>query len=454
MFLGIDIGNSKLKLCLLDTNGNVKASRSTSLASRQYRTLSNAKQWTPDRALGSLGRATRQFCDTSGIMTSQIEFLCISATAPDFWFLPSPVSPPRVGIGAEVADPLSVDQPEVTRLLQESGAESIWNIECLVRAQHIRRHTSGVPSGAYYQTKHAWLFSCLTGLYALDAPTATELGVAYDVSSDRWRRELFEGELGAQIALPDVVRVGTLSGVINGEWLPAFGFRPGAKAVLGSCDSFCSMLGAGCLDDDDLFVYYGTYFCAARTWLKRFLIQADERRPPFRWAHSLPFAGRILEDVLCALYGQTPNRSFEFLERDIKRAGSNALNVTGVVNQIGRPRFIWEDTEFSVTNIGRDIHRYQIGIALMRAMGTDLSVALRANQISGRIYASGGGTQSDAWLSAISSTVDAEQRLLADRDEGVGTAFLAHFLNDPVGSMQKLEDRRRDHVAYAARMPK
>lgn len=442
MYLGIDIGNSQLKFCVIDAGGDISASKSVPLTGARYQLIEDTRSWDGPSILGNLGRAAQEFCAINGIVTSSISHLCISATAPDFWWMCSPQGSPSTAAAIDVAEATPLGEAELEHLRSDTGADTIWDLEFLIRARALAPKLSQSSDLLHYQTKHSWLFGELTGEYALDFPTAAELGIAFDISTGRWRHELISEYLGSPVALPGVVRAGSLSAKIRDEYLSAFALRPGARAVLGSCDSFCSMIGAGCLDDDDVFVYYGTYFCAANTWIGRHL-QSDELvKPAFEWKQSLPFAGRVVENAVRALYRGGAGEAFEAFERSVRAKDGGSCKLEASISEAARPRLIWESVEFTLNRFGSDISRHTLVTALMRAIGHDLHLALLRERMTGNIYAGGGGTQSNVWISTVSEAIGRGQRLVPMRDEGIGTAFLAYYSDVPASALAALEKRR------------
>lgn len=435
MILGIDLGSSRLKLTLLSLEGNVLASEARYYSESSSSLLAAPLEWTEESVLEVLSRQVAKLAGSAGKAAQDVQAICVSATAPDFWVLPHPLAKP-IGpwCGGFSARPV-FNERDLAEAAKLADTDDPWKIEFCIRSVAARRTLEALPEGATYQTRHGWLYTLLTGAHELDSATACELGAAYDPGSGAWATTIIEQSLG-RINMPEVHTAGRSVHRVIPQAAAKLGLSADAIAVLGTCDSLCSMIAAGCLEPGDAFVYYGTYFCAAETNIAAYL--RGDCPIPFNWRLSLPFAGRTLERLTCELYGREVGASFTALEAELDQASDSSVNA--VLQERDRKPFIWEEATFRFSGIGPDFRRSDLPYALLREFGSNLARAFTPAPTAA--WAVGGGARSRQIVRTVGSAARIDQRIISDHTDAFGTALLALRAIKPDAADAMLRTRR------------
>lgn len=435
MIIGIDLGSTRLKETIISGGGDVLASRSNSYSAASAELLADPSNWTGENVLQVLAHQLSSLVGSIGRRTSDIQCLCISATAPDFWVLSGPLDRPSGPWCEGFSAVPSFESDDLSFTMAAAACDDPWRIEFCLRSVSARRALGPLPDGATYQTRHSWLFTLLTGAHELDSATAYELGAIFNPDTGDWITSVVEEVLG-KVSMPKVNKAGQVVRRIKSDVAKKLGLSSETSVVLGSCDSLCSMISAGCCEKGDAFIYYGTYFCAATTNIDAYL--NGDTNIPFEWNLSLPFAGRTLERLTCELYSSTTSESFAALSLDLREYANEAV----IATILGRDRkpFIWENSTFSFSGVGPNFHRSDLPRALLREFGA--SLARTFPKPPNKAWAAGGAARSPEIVATVSSASNIDQYVIPGDFDAIGTALLALRAIDPSLAGRVVRTRR------------
>lgn len=435
MIVGIDLGSSRIKQTMLSMDGNVLASKSSCYSEVSADLLSRPSEWTEDAVLEVLREQISSIVGAAGEPLGHVEAICISATAPDFWILSDPLAQPSGRWCDGFSSPPNFDEKDIDAAAAAAGSEDPWQIEFCLRSIAARRTLGELPNHATYQTRHGWLFTLLTGLHELDSATALELGKVYNPDVGDWDMPILREVLGS-VRMPIVRTAGSAAYSMKPQVAAKLGLNTDTLVVLGTCDSLCSMIAAGCLERGDAFIYYGTYFCAADTDIGAYL--EGSSRVPFSWRLSMPFAGRTLERLTCVLYGGEARDAFSALNTELSKSPRTSVTASNL--QRGRKPFIWEEASFSFSGIDPSFRRIDLLQALLSEFGANLAQAFYPTPTEAWI--SGGAARSPQIVDLVGSAAGIQQNIIQSNVDAIGTALLALRAINPKIADAKLRSRR------------
>jgi xylulokinase len=246
--LGIDLGTSECKVCLVAADGAVVRT-----AREGYPTYSPHPSWAeqdPADWLQAVSRATRRLLAEGGVPPRAIAGLALTSAAHIGVLVDGEGTPVRRALlwndqrsGGEVAD-LERDHGETILRQSLQAVSTSWTLSHLV---WVRRHDPEAWARARrLLLSKDYLATWLTGEAATDPGTAVSSQL-FDATASAWSPELCAMAEIAVEALPPVCPATTVVGGLTAEAAGDLGLRAGIPVVVGTLDSATELLAAGVL---------------------------------------------------------------------------------------------------------------------------------------------------------------------------------------------------------------
>ena len=420
MILGIDIGTTTTKGAIVNYDGALLSSVSIPtprpISSRLGVYEHNATvHWWENlcclmRALGGVAPN----------LLRNVEWVSISALWPTF--LPADES------GTALCNALLYNDKRAASILEELDPNQTHfpeGYEWPPRILWLKRHLPHIWQQAKkYFTAHSYLTFRLTGNYVVDHHTAQALGFQYSPLSNKWNNAVVE-EFGlSNELLPSVSAPSEVAGYLKKEVATLLGLREGIPVLVGTGDTFASMLSAGLVDAHDVMLYYGTVglIVSLKSECSKSVLEntGTYDTENIKWLGSMPWLGRRFEWAaellgfknIDAALTASPIESghdlavgFEVLRDSNHRAFlmSEELSITGM-DYTSRSSDVFASVVLYTAHVVADILKY-----------------MPSRQR--RLLSAGGLTQNRRFLQLISEISGTQQLVCNDCCSAIGTAF-------------------------------
>lgn len=420
--LGIDIGTSSSKGCLVDTTGTVVAS-----AERQHSTSTPRPGWFEHDAETVWWHDVVELCreltgHAPGTRAPAPAAVCLSGIGPCLLPTDERDHPLRPAILYGVDTRATAEIEELTtrfspkRLLARGGSP-LTSQAIGPKLRWLQRHEPDVWDRCRrFYMAHTFAVRRLTGTYVLDHPSASQCDPLYDMAARAWAED-WAGQLFPDLELPRLAWPSEIAGRVTQNAAAETGLRRGTPVLAGTIDAWAEGLSVGVRDVGDLMLMYGTTM---------FLVRVVERPRPDRrlWttAGALPdtwtlAGGMATSGALTAwlrdIVGGTPYAQL-MEEAAAIPPGSDGL--------VALPYFAGERTPlfdpdargvFAGLHLGHGrAHLYR---ALLEATAYGVRHNLEAmSEVAGpaaRVVAVGGGTRGDLWTQIVSDVTGQPQEL-------------------------------------------
>jgi xylulokinase len=257
--LGIDLGTSECKVCLVTAEGDV-----VRVAREGYPTHSPGPAWAeqdPADWLRAVTAATRRLVAETGIRAQAIAGLALTSAAHIGVLLDAQGAPVRRALlwndqrsSGEVAELEQAHGDEILRRTYQAVSTS-WTLPHLI---WVRRH----DPEAWGRTRRVllskdYLAAWLTGCAVTDPATAVSSQL-YDVTTGDWSPELCAMVGLPPGALPPIRAATARAGELTAEAADRLGLAAGTPVVVGTLDSATELLAASVLDPGQCMVRLAT----------------------------------------------------------------------------------------------------------------------------------------------------------------------------------------------------
>ncbi len=415
-YLGIDVGTSGCRSCLIDDSAAVVAEVRTPLP--PPRRSGNRVEQDPALWWAALADNLDRLC--AQVDLAAIGALCLDGTSSTLLYCDPAGKPlgPALMYNDTRARQAAARIGEIAP--GDSGAHGasaslaklLWLVE-----------STGVPATGHVLHQADWLLGRLCGHFGVsDENNALKLG--YDPVQRRWPAWLEELAVPAGL-LPDVVPAGQTIGLLTPEYCRRWGFAPGTRVVSGTTDSTASFIATGAGPGEAVTALGSTLV------LK---ILADQ--PVF--VPALGVYSHRLGDRWLA--GGASNSGGAVLQQFFS---SDEINRYTACLQPGQPtgldyyplpapgeRFPVNDPELAprlTPRPGNDALFFQAileGITAIEARGYRVLAAHGAPEPA-RIYTTGGGAANAAWLVMRENALGVPVVAAKHQQAAYGTALLA-----------------------------
>ncbi|MBN9177514.1 MAG: sugar kinase [Microbacterium sp.] len=276
----------------------------------------------------------------------------------------------------------------------------------------------------------SWLVRRLTGAYALDHQSASQMSPLYDVEAEAWDVPLWE-RYARGLEAPQLRWAGDVAGEVTDAAAARTGIPAGTPVITGTIDAWSEAVSVGAHEFGDLMLMYGTTM---------FLVATGEEtlRTPSMWTTVGAFPGTrnlagglATSGALTTWLKDLTGADYPALLAEAAAAGPGANGLVMLPYFAGeRTPILDPDARGVIAGLtlthGRG-HLYRAAleatamgvrhnVETMRAAGADIR----------RIVAVGGGTQGDLWLQIVSDITGLVQEVpAATIGASYGAAFLA-----------------------------
>ncbi|MDC7291841.1 xylulokinase [Blautia schinkii] len=169
----------------------------------------------------------------------------------------------------------------------------------------------------------------MTGCFVTDYSDASGTN-ALDLDKLCWSEEILEAAGIEREKLPELHNSTDVIGTLKEEAASALGLTTDVRVVCGGGDGPCSALGAGCIDENQMFLTFGTSAWIGGTTARKFL---DEDQIFFCFAHVIP--GKYMP---CGTM-QSAGSSYAyarntFCQEEIRRAQQEGKSSWELINEL------------------------------------------------------------------------------------------------------------------------
>ena len=439
--LGIDVGTYSSKAVLTDLAGRV---RHTAVVEHGI-SMPHPGHVEQDADLvwwGDVCRLSRQILAESGVSSTSIAGLAMSAIGPCLLPLDSAMRPLRPGILYGVDTRATA---EIAELEAEIGAAAIAAFSLMhlssqaigPKIRWLRKQEPEVWSRtAKLTSATSYLVFKATGRLCMDRHSASYFMPMYNPASGEWDARYADAVVSLD-RLPELGWAEDLAGVLHAEAASATGLAAGTPVAFGTIDALSEAISVGATRPGDLMLMHGstTFFVLA---------QAEPTPDPRMWTVAGASPGRC---TLAAGMGTTGSLTRWFkdeLARDLSPATAYAelfaaadKVAPGSGGLLVLPYFSGERTPINdpaasglIMGLGLGHDRAHLFRAVLEGVGYgvrhNLETLVEIGAKVTRVVAVGGGATSDTWLQIISDITGVTQVLTRVKiGASYGNAFLA-----------------------------
>ncbi|GAA3936886.1 FGGY-family carbohydrate kinase [Microbacterium soli] len=276
----------------------------------------------------------------------------------------------------------------------------------------------------------SWLVRRLTGEYALDHQSASQLSPFYDVENERWH-DPWWSRFADRIVPPPLSWAGEVAGTVTSVASALTGIPEGTPVITGTIDAWAEAVSVGAHSTGDLMLMYGTTMFLIAT-------VTETLRTPSMWTTVGAFpgtrnlaGGMATSGALTAWLKELTDADYPLLLAEAAESGAGARGLLMLPYFAGERSPIQDpDARGVIAGLtlrhGRgDLYRAALeatalgarhNIETMRTAGADLH----------RVVAVGGGTQGRLWMQVVSDVTGLAQEVPATTiGASYGAAFLA-----------------------------
>lgn len=298
------------------------------------------------------------------------------------------------------------------------------------------------------QAKDYILFR-LTGEFVTDYSDASGTN-ALDLEKLCWSDEILEASGIRRSLLPELHNSTDIIGKISGEAAKATGLSEGTPVVCGGGDGPCSVVGAGCIHDNELFATFGTSAWIGGTAKEKFL---DEDKVFVCFANVIP--DRYMPCGVMQAAGSSysyirkvmePDKSYAELNAMIEQSPAGAKELIFLPYMLGERSPRWNE-QTSGAFLGIKMHHMKEDYirAVIEGVGYNLELILSAYRkyipVESLIL-TGGGAKGDVVCQTLSDIFEARLKTPDHVEEAtsIGAAMTAGV---GVGVYDSFEDIKK-----------
>lgn len=433
--LGIDLGTSACKACVMTDAGDVLGAGAAS-----YPTHTPHPGWVEQNPLdwlGAVADAARQAVRAAGMRSRQVSAVALSSAAHVGVLLDRTGVPVRHAI-------LWNDQRSSAQVaqLERAAGETILRRTCqAVSTTWTLAHLAWVREN----DRRAWqrvrtlmlskdfIIRWMTGECVTDRATAVSSQL-WDIASDAWSKPLSD-RIGLDVQrLPRVVDACETAGTVRSEVARAIGIDAGTPVIVGTLDSATELLAAGLVNVGDAMVRLAT--AGGLQWLvgkptpdRHRITYPHVVRPTWycQAGTSTCAAAVAWGRSLLAGVGASSYESFDRL------AGTAPPGCDGLIFHpylAGERAPYWEPSlraQFTGLTLGHGAAHLARSIYEGTAMSIADAMRLLPRAIRTRsspLAVVGGGTRSQLWLTILASTLGRPLQVIDNADSARGAAIL------------------------------
>ncbi|MCJ7625625.1 MAG: FGGY-family carbohydrate kinase [Anaerolineaceae bacterium] len=417
LILGIDIGTSSVKACVIDTTGGIVAQ-----ASHKHDLISRRLGWAEESASEWWQNTIRAIHDCLShpeVQPQNIRSIGTTGMVPALVLLDSHGQVLRATI--QQNDARAVD--EITEFESAIGSEAFFQITGASLSQQsigpklvwLRRNEPDIwGKVSTVMGSYDYIGFCLTGELGIESNWALESGL-YDINAGHWSQDLLDAFGIDRRILPAIKNPTQITGTVTSDAAAASGLLEGTPVAAGSADHVAAALAAGINKQGDLLVKFGSagdiLYCADKLVLEpRLYIDYHDIPGKFLLNGCMATSGSLLKwyvEQFCQADHEPAQREgagsiYEYLDGKASQIPPGSQGVTVL------PYFLGEKTPildahargvfFGLTLLHNRYHLYR-GVLEAVAFGFKhhVQVIIAHGLKINRITASEGGARSSLW---------------------------------------------------------
>ena len=203
----------------------------------------------------------------------------------------------------------SEDGPTPKGIRPGTGVEPVPNVS-VRKLGWLRRHRPDIYEKTHKMVQcKDYLALKLTGVCRTDYSDGATTG-AQDMTTLRWSRKALDYFGVSEEKMPLAVASETVIGGVTAAAAETFGIPEGTPVVMGAGDNLCSAVGAGCVENGDMYMSLGS-----SSWVARCIDSPSQ--DPRRMFAVLPHA--VTGKYLAFVNYQTAGAVFKWLKNEIFR---------------------------------------------------------------------------------------------------------------------------------------
>ncbi|SMB92210.1 xylulokinase [Thermanaeromonas toyohensis ToBE] len=429
LLLGVDIGTLGTKAVLADETGCILASgqiqHSISYPHPGWAEQDPEKEW-----WGEFVVLVREVLTKANVTPSAIIGISITGLVPTLCVLDREGRSLRPAI-------LHCDNratAELKELLENYGLE-ITLEQVLPKLLWLKKHEPDIYKKAHViLNPHSYIVYRLTGRKTTDFDTANIFGGIFDASSMTWKEKLCV-DLGINPSLlPEPLPGTAIAGGVLPEAAHLTGLAPGTPVIVGTGDSFVTLLSAGVTQPGEMMIYLGT--AGTAILVRRPLVEVastlhiSNRPSAVEFCANILTCGQALNWYKNNFFPETPEQEFfKLVETQARSLPPAAQGLYFLPHLMGRrlpyPQPLARGTLFGLTPAH---HRYHIFRALLEGIAYEFKCGyLKVKEEVRRIVVTGGGAYSSLWRQIISDVLDKEIYSPLHHNTALGAAYFTGY---------------------------
>ncbi len=294
-----------------------------------------------------------------------------------------------------------------------------------------------------------FLVAKLTGRFATDYSDASGTNLL-DIEKKQWSSELINIFQLEDEKLPEILPSTAVAGFVHRNAAEQTGLSEGTPVVMGGADGSCAAMGAGVLEEGDIFNYIGTSSWVSLTSNRPFF---DKDMVTFNFVHvdeskyipigTMQTAGSAVDWFTNHFYQEAKDENvYEQLNREASSSQIGANGVMFMPYLLGE-RSPWWDPEVRGSFLGLSINhtRHDMARAVMEGVSHNLKIIFdtfkhKKDNLKD-MWLFGGGANSNLWCQMLADMYDMNIKVPYEVDEttsmgaaivgGVGVGLLKDF---------------------------
>jgi xylulokinase len=442
--IGVDIGTTQVKGALLSASGNILAAytirhQPVSLGDGHVEQDAEEFWW------GGFLRVVNCLLKKADIDSSQIAGIAVSGFFPNLCPVNGLGKPLRPAI--LYSDNRASD--EVVNLNEDFGLQETTE-EVLPKLLWLKHHEPEVFEQTHMIFNPSnYVVYRLTGVYGIDYLSAYGFGALYDEQQGTWDKKICKALSVSPGSLPELFTSTAVVGGVSTEASQVTGLCQGTPVVMGTADSYATMLGATVLEPGDCLISYGTTGLGVllnddmAMLLSKRPVGLQKKMSTFTYLLSLGSSLEWFKAQFCneedAIASGSSGLS-RMLDEKAEAISAGAEGLVVLPYLLGLRVPVWEPRARGlIYGLTTKHNKYHIWRAMLEAFGYELlsgiDLVVQEGAEPKRYFAAGGGARSPIWRQIVSDIIGQAQ-VYSDMDTSVASAFLAGY---GIGMFDRME---------------
>ncbi|HOJ10524.1 MAG TPA: FGGY family carbohydrate kinase [Clostridiales bacterium] len=304
----------------------------------------------------------------------------------------------------------------------------------LIQIKWLKENASDLFEGTYkFLSTLDFINFKLTGRYVID-PTNGAMTHLIDINRGLWDEELLSAAGINEKKLAEVMEPGLAVGELAASAAEELGLGTTVKVINGGHDQYCAAVGAGAIEEGELFLSTGTAWVLLGTF-KQPVFDLDTYIAPGRhivnnlWGGlvSVPTGGVSME----WFKDNFASESFRDIDNKASLLMKRAENVFfyPYFNGSGYPNYN-PNVKASLMGLGLEHDRYDMALAIMEGVAFEINHAIEEFRNkgckTGHLRMLGGGSKSNLWTEIIANVTGAPVLRFKETEAAcIGAAIIA-----------------------------